>query len=245
MVEAAYSRDANNNFVEQFNPNLKAARSTHFEIGSKWLPNPSTRLDAAWFQIDTDNEIVAALSSNGKTAYANAAQTKRSGFEMALRQQHNEHWRSQASATFIHATYEAGSASYSPPNGNNLPAIPKHQLFASLQWSEKSFANATQKRPLGMQANLDVIHRASMWANDANSASTADYALAPSYTVVNARVRQRYQAGSAHVEAFVGVDNLTNKDTVSSVIVNQSSKQYFEPGLPRTWVVGVQSQIPL
>jgi iron complex outermembrane receptor protein len=245
MVEAAYSRDTNNNFVEKFNPNLKASRSTHLEIGTKWLPTPSTRFDAAWFQIHTDDEIVAALTSNSKTAYANAAQTKRNGFEMALRQQYNEHWRSQASATFIQATYEAGSASYSPPNGNDLPAIPKRQLFASLQWSEKGFAIAGPKRPLGLEANLDVIHRSSMWANDANTTTSSDYALAHSYTVFNARVRQRYQVGSARVEAFVGVDNLTNKDTVSSVIVNQSSKQYFEPGLPRSWVVGVQSQIPL
>jgi hypothetical protein len=43
----------------------------------------------------------------------------------------------------------------------------------------------------------------------------------------------------------LGVDNVTNKDTISSVIVNQSKQQYFEPGLPRSWVIGVQSQIPL
>jgi len=29
------------------------------------------------------------------------------------------------------------------------------------------------------------------------------------------------------------------------VIVNQSKQQYFEPGLPRSWIVGVTSQIPL
>jgi hypothetical protein len=62
---------------------------------------------------------------------------------------------------------------------------------------------------------------------------------------LNARVRQRYQVGPALVEAFIGIDNLTNKDTVSSVIINQFSKQYFEPGLPRSWVIGVQSRIPL
>ena len=56
---------------------------------------------------------------------------------------------------------------------------------------------------------------------------------------------KRYKIGSARVEAFVGVDNLTNKDTVGSVIINQFSKQYFEPGLPRSWVIGVQSQTPL
>ena len=245
MVEAAYSRDSSNNFVEKFNPNLQASRSKHLEIGSKWLATPSTRIDAAWFQIDTTNEIVAALSSSGKTAYDNAAQTKRDGFELAIRNQHTSNWRSQASASVINATYQAGSASYSPPNGNSLPAIPKQQLFASVQWSEKGFAQAGQKPKMGLEAGLDVVYRSSMWGNDANTATSANYALAPSHTLLNARVRQRYQIGSARVEAFVGVDNLTDKDTVGSVIINQFSKQYFEPGLPRSWVIGVQSQIPL
>ena len=244
MAEAAYSRDANNNLVEKFNPNLQASRSKHLELGTKWLPSATTRIDAAWFQIDTQNEIVAVTSS-GKTAYDNAAQTKRDGFELAVRHQHSAHWRTQASATVMKATYEAGTASYSPPNGNSLPAIPKRQLFASLQWTEKGFAPAGQKPALGLEAGLDLISRSSMWANDANSATPTDYALAPGYSMLNARVRQRYQVGPARIEAFVGVDNLTNKDTVSSVIVNQSSMQYFEPGLPRAWVVGVQSQIPL
>ncbi len=245
MVEAAYSRDTNNNFVEKFNPNLQASRSKHLELGTKWLATPSTRIDAAWFQIDTENEIVAALASNGKTAYDNAAQTKRNGFEFAIRNQHTTHWRTHASASFINATYQAGSASYSPPNGNSLPAIPKRQMFASVQWSEKGFAPIGQKSALGLEAGLDVVHRSSMWGNDANTTTSSDYALAPSYTLLNARVRQRYQVGSARIEAFVGIDNLTDKNTVGSVIINQFSKQYFEPGLPRSWVVGLQSQIPL
>jgi len=244
MVEAAYSRDSSNNFLEKFNPNLQASRSNHLELGTKWLATPNTRMDAAWFQIDTDNEIVAALASNGKTAYDNAAKTKRNGLEFAIRNQHTNHWRTQASASVIHATYEAGSTSYSPPNGNSLPAIPKRQLFASVQWSENGFASAGQKPRLGIEAGLEVVHRSSMWANDANT-TTADDALAPSYTLLNARVRQRYQVGPARMEAFVGIDNLTDKKAVGSVIINQFSKQYFEPALPRAWVIGVQSQIPL
>lgn len=244
MVEAAYSRDSSNNFVEKFNPSLQASLSNHLELGTKWLPTANTRLDAAWFQIDTTNEIVAALASNGRTAFDNAAQTKREGFELALRQQHTANWRTQTSATFLNATYQAGSASYSPPNGNSMPAIPKRQLFAGLQWSEKGFAQAGQKPALGMEAGLDLIHRASMWANDANTTTSANYALAPSYTLLNARMRQRYQVGAARVEAFIGVDNLTNINTVSSVIINQFSNQYFEPALPRAYVVGVTSQIP-
>jgi iron complex outermembrane receptor protein len=244
MVEAAYSRDSSNSVVEKFNPNLQASRSKHLEIGTKWLPSLNTRVDAAWFRIDTENEIVPWLS-NGKTTYDNAAQTKRDGFELAIRQQHTPNWRSQASASIINATYQAGSASYSPPNGNSLPAIPKQQLFAAVQWSEKGFVQAGQKPKTGLEAGIDVVHRSSMWGNDANTTTSADYALASGYTLLNARVRQRYQVGSARVEAFFGVDNLTNKNTVGSVIINQFSKQYFEPGLPRSWVIGVQSQIQL
>lgn len=251
MSEAAYTLTAPTTIKGQFNPNLLASRSKHLEIGSKWLPSPSTRLDAAWFQIQTENEIVTARSSGGKTAYANASSTTRDGFEFALRHQYDSHWRSHTSATFMNATYDKSFSNFvngttnNVAAGNTLPAIPKRQLFASLQWSEKGFASAGNKPALGLEAGLDLISRSGMWANDTNSSSSADYALASGFSQLNARVRQRYQVGPARVEAFVGVDNLTNKDTVSSVIVNQSSKQYFEPGLPRSWVIGVQSQIPL
>lgn len=251
MSEAAYTLTAPTTIKGQFNPNLLASRSKHLEIGSKWLPSPSTRLDAAWFQIQTENEIVTARSSGGKTAYANASSTTRDGFEFALRHQYDSHWRSHTSATFMNATYDKSFSNFvngttnNVVAGNTLPAIPKRQLFTSLQWSEKGFASAGNKPALGLEAGLDLISRSGMWANDTNSSSSADYALASGFSQLNARVRQRYQVGPARVEAFVGVDNLTNKDTVSSVIVNQSSKQYFEPGLPRSWVIGVQSQIPL
>jgi iron complex outermembrane recepter protein len=118
-------------------------------------------------------------------------------------------------------------------------------LFASLQWSEKGFSSVGHKPALGLEAAVDLISRSSMWANDTITQSVTNYSSAPGYAQINGRVRQRYQIGAARVEAFVGVDNLTNKDTISSVIINQSSQQYFEPGLPRSWIVGLSSQIPL
>ncbi len=250
LSEAAYSFTTNpingsKTINEQFNPNLLASRSRHLEIGSKWLATPSARVDAAWFQIDTENEIVSAYSSGGKTAYANASQTKRDGFEFALRNQYSSHWRTHASATFMHATYAEGNASFSPTPGLNLPGIPKRQLFTTLQWSEKGFSQSGQKPALGLEAGLDFISRSNIWANDTLTSTVNSYSSAPGYAQLNARVRQRYQVGPARVEAFVGVDNLTNKNTVSSIIINQSSQQYFEPGLPRSWVLGLQSQIPL
>ncbi len=251
MSEVAYTPNGIQNPSAKFNPNLAASTSHHLELGMKWLPTQNTRIDAAWFQIGTDNEIVTYRNSGGRTAYVNASKTTRDGFEFALRHQINSHWRSQASATFINATYDQAFTSTTSTStvpvaaGNNLPAIPKRQLFAAMQWSEKGFASIGKKPALGLEAGLDLISRSSMWANDTNTTTATDFGLAPGFVQLNARIRQRYQVGPARVEAFVGVDNLTNKDTVSSVIVNQSKQQYFEPGLPRSWIVGLQSQIPL
>ncbi len=256
LSEAAYKTGTNNTIDTSFNRTLLASRSKHLEVGTKWHPTPMTRVDAAWFQINTENEIVTQLSRGGKTSFANAPRTLRDGFELALRTQHSGNWRSQASATIMNANYEDAFSSSSVrvvngspvvtnttiPSGNQLPAIPKRQLFGSLQWSEKGFAQAGQKPQLGLEAGIDLVHRSSIWASDSNSASDG---LAPGYSIFNARVRQRYQVGTARLEAFVGIDNLTNKSTVSSVIVNQAATQYFEPGLPRNWVVGLTSKIPL
>ncbi len=248
LAEAAYTLTAPTVIKGQFNPNLLASRSKHLELGTKWQPTSATRIDAAWFQIKTADEIVTARSSNGQTAFTNASKTVRDGFELSLRNQHSSHWRSQISGTVMNATYDQAFSSVisgtpvTVAAGNSLPAIPKQQLFASLQWSEKGFSAAGQKPALGTEFGIDWINRSSMWASDTNSAVDG---LAPGYSVFNARARQRYQVGAARVEAFVGIDNLTNQSTVSSVIVNQASKQYFEPGLPRNWVVGLTSQIPL
>jgi len=253
LSEVAYKLGSSTNTIDpSFNKALAASGSHHLELGTKWLPSSSMRVDAAWFHIRTDHEIVTALSSGGKAAFANASETLREGLELAVRNQWGAHWRSQLSATAMHATYQQAFTSISVKNGvatstvipagNSLPGIPNQQLFASLQWSAKGFSAAGQKPAMGTEAGIDWIRRSRMWASDTNAAADG---LAPGYSILNARVRQRYQVGSARVEAFVGVDNLTNQTTVSSVIVNQANKQYFEPGLPRNWLLGLQAQIPL
>ena len=94
---------------------------------------------------------------------------------------------------------------------------------------------------MGTELSLDWVARSQVWASDLNTPGTS----AAGFGLLNARARQRYSWGHAQIEAFVGIDNLTNKDMVGSVIINQKASRYFEPGLPRNWVMGVQSRIPL
>ncbi len=235
LAEAAYT-NVSGAIQPLFNPNLRASTSRHLEVGSKWAISPSSRLDVAVFQIKTADEIVVDLSVSGQSAFRNATETQRQGLELAWRQQLSSQWRTVASATVMNATYERAFGTVSA--GKQLPGVPARQLFASVQWARQGFAAVGQKPVLGPQASLDWLARSSVWANDTNTAQAAGYGL------LNAKVRQRYQVGSARLDVFAGIDNLANRRTVGSVIVNQASSQFFEPGLPRNWTAGMQFQQP-
>ena len=59
------------------NLGLRAASSRHTEVGLKTQLLKATRLDVAAFQIASDDEIVVASSSGGRTVYTNAGRTRR------------------------------------------------------------------------------------------------------------------------------------------------------------------------
>ena len=189
------------------------------------------------FRIKTDNEIVTSLSVGGRTAFTNASETLREGLELSARHAFNSNWRTQMTATVMSAEY----AGVSTLAGKSLPGIPQKQLFTSISWSENGFQNTSKKQLQGKAASLDWIARSGLWANDVNDASGA----AHGYGLLNARLKQVFAWGSANVEAYLGVDNLTDKKVISSVIINQASRQYFEPLLPRNWVTGISTKLSL
>jgi iron complex outermembrane receptor protein len=91
----------------------------------------------------------------------------------------------------------------------------------------------------GKEASLEWVARSKLWASDNNDISSA----APGYGVLNARFKQRFVAGHYRLEAFLGIDNLLSKKAVSSVIINQANKQYFESALPLNWTLGVTATL--
>ena len=234
LSESVYTKSGNA-VVGLFNANLVPSRSQHLELGSKWTPSPSTRFDAAVFRIKTDNEIVTSLSVGGRTAFTNASETLREGLEFSARHALNSNWRTQLTATVMSAEYASGTALA----GKSLPGIPQKQLFTSLSWAEYGFQNASKKPLQGKTASLDWVARSGLWANDLNDASGA----APGYGLINAKLKQGFAWGQANFEAYLGVDNLTDKKAVSSVIINQAGRQYFEPLLPRNWVIGISTKL--
>lgn len=242
LAEAAYTVE-NNALKGVFNTSLLASRSRHVEVGAKWAPSPAARIDAALFRITTENELVTLKSTGGKTAYKNAARTLREGAELSWQNQWSPQWRSQLSVAVLRALYDEDFVSGTTPitAGKRMPGIPEQQLYASVQWAEQGFASKITPHPPGWSASVDWVARSALWGNDLNDSD----ARVSGQGVLNMRLRHRSLWGAVRAEGWLGVDNLTDRAFVGSVIVNQSSKQYFEAGLPRNWMLGLKLSVPL
>jgi iron complex outermembrane receptor protein len=161
----------------------------------------------------------------------------REGAEVSADRLWGASWRTQFSWTWIDAVYDQPFGQVAA--GNAMPAIPSQIAFASLFWAQAGWAPARVTPRPGLEAGVEWHARSRLWADDGNAAP------APGYGVFNARARHRVQAGPVMVEVFAGIDNLTDRRTIGSVIVNQAQRQYYEPGLPRSALLGLSARLPL
>ena len=249
LAEVAY-RPGGATPLATFNPLLNAASSQHREIGAKWLPAPGSRLDLAAYQIDSRDEIVVQASASGRTAFVNAPGTQRTGLEAAGTTLVTPQTRVSLSANVIDATFSQGF-NYSKPvlAGYKLPGIPKNFVFSELLWSSTAFDSAPSRaRPgsmtpgSGVRLGLELMHAGSIYADDNNLQAGS---TAPGYTVLNAVASKAWAIGRAQLTTYARIENLTDKTYVGSVIVNQASQKYFEPGAARNWIAGLRLNLPL
>ncbi|MBH2845412.1 TonB-dependent receptor [Serratia marcescens] len=207
------------------NIGLQPSTSDTVELGSK-LRLGNGLVSAALFQTDTDNELVVAESSGGRTSYANAGKTRRRGLELALDQEFALDWRLHMAWTLLDATYRSdmcGKAVCTPaqtiPTGNRLPGIARNMGYASLAFTP----------PEGWHAGAELRYMSDIQANDANSAQ------APSYTVAGVNAGYRFTWNRWALDVFSRVDNVFDRRYVGSVIVNEGNGRYFEPAPGRNW----------
>jgi iron complex outermembrane receptor protein len=231
LAEVAYIDGSNGSTTPDtaFNPNVKASYSQHYELGLKWLPSRSHRFDATLFQTETKDEIVVSQNASGRISYKNASGTTRTGLELSSYNLLSNHWRGNVALSWIDAVYA---------NGNKLPGIPQHFLFSELVWSSQA-APAPKVRTLGTTAGVEMISAGRLYAKDDNTAS------ADGYTVLNLKASHAWQVGKGRVTTYARVDNVTDQKYVGSVIVNQSSNQFFEPAPGVNYTVGLSLMVPL
>jgi len=173
-------------------------------------------LTAALFRTRTDDEIATATNVNGRATFKNAGKTQRDGFELSWTHQTAGHWRTQLALTWLDARY------LDPAIGQRIPGIARQSVFASFGYAP----------PEGWHAGAEVRALSRIFANDGNTASAPGYALAALHA------GYRKQVDRWDLDAFVRVDNLFNRRTIGSVIVNEGNARYFEPAPGRNWTVG-------
>jgi iron complex outermembrane receptor protein len=205
---------------------LQASRSTHLEAGAKWRPTATQRLDLAVFSADTDDEIVVATNTGGRSTFRNAGRTARRGVELAWAAALSPAWRAQAAATWLRADFVDGfgDGADAVAAGNRLPGVPSRRLWGGLAW--------TPDPRRGPFAGLDLVHTGSIATDDRNSDAAA------SSTIASVRAGWRHVVGPWRLAAWARVDNATDAAYVGSVIVNESQRRYFEPSPGRAWFVG-------
>ena len=80
-----------------------------------------------------------------------------------------------------------------------------------------------------------------MYAADTNISNSNS----SGYVVINIRMIAKQKWQNWTFTEFARVNNLTDIYYVGSVIINQTSSQYFEPAPGRNWVIGVQGSFKL
>lgn len=238
LNEVAYNSNAT---VSGLNVTLKPARSQQAEVGLK-SQSPSGRTwQAALFQATTHDEIAVLSNDSGRSRFQNAGRTTRRGVEFSIAGNLAAGWSTQWAYTYLNAVYKdpffscyvatctpgAPLASNRPlqvTSGNLLPGIPRQNLFADVIW---------RRYDGGLETGLEWRANARVATDDLNTQ------FAPGYGVASARLSFTQRMGGWRLKEFVRVDNITAKNYVGSVIVNQSNKQFYEPALGRTWLVGL------
>lgn len=157
-------------------------------------------------------------------------------------------WRTSLSASIIQAKFsQTFTTNGNTVNaGNRLPGIPQHFLFAELLWADKGYSGGVPKPEPGAQAGIELVSSGKVHVNDINFDSTASSdSEATSYTVFNLKASHAWRVGKGDLTAYARIDNITDRQYIGSVIVNQSFRRFYEPAPGRNWTVGLRLNVPL
>ncbi len=225
------------NGIGGFNAALKGQGSRQFEMGAKWRQGAFSA-DLTAFLADTSDEIGVNTNSGGRQSFQNVGRTRRSGFEASGAWQIAAAWRASVAFTVLDAKYVDGfltcpgipctttGAKVAVAAGNRIAGTQRGSAFAELAWRGGMLGDwAIEARGMSQTA-----------VNDRND----DFAGA--YVVMNLRASREWALGGdgLRLQVLGRIDNLADRVHAGSVIVNEANARFFEPGAPRSALLGVR-----
>ena len=236
LIEMAYSPSNG-----AFNFNLQPATSNNYEIGAKAFIGENTRANVAIFKTDTSNEIVVANSVSGRSTYQNAGGTERSGVELSVDSDFGSGFAGYASYAYLDATYSdpfcsaaiASSTSACTKksgtwvqSGKTIPGAYRQTAFAEISWKHT---------PTGFSTAIDTHIVDKVYVSDKSTAT------APGYATVNWHGGFTQAVSKWRIAEFLRIENILDRNYVSSVKINDSNGQYYEAGANRNWLLGLNA----
>lgn len=213
LTELAYRNEGSG-----LNRELGPSTNDQWEWGIKHQLPRDWRLHLAFFGIESDNEILVDQSTDGRTTYRNASETSREGAELTINGALTQQLNLLVSYSYIDAVFGEG-----PLQGNQLPGVAESQGYLRLNW----------------QPTEQWLVQVSGQYRDETPVNDANDTFAPSYTTWNFAASREWQWANSELDVWARVDNITDKEYVSAVVVNQGSGRSFEPGIGRQASVGI------
>jgi len=224
--------------VVELDPEL----SWNYELGVRSEPSPGLRVDATWFRMDYENQVVPASVAGGHGAtLTNGGETLHQGFELGAKLDFGEAFSipldlfARVAYTLIPtAEFQggrfstvAGSTTVSV-DGNRLPYAPENLLNASFGYRHSS----------GLDLFLEAVLVGEQFADDLNSidpSADGQRGLIPGHTIWNATAN--YEWNENRCTLFVTVKNLTDRLYIAD------RARGIVPGSPRLVQVGVRFRL--
>lgn len=228
FIEAAYDNVSSG--AGKPNLSLKPSESNNFELGLKSFLNDYTRLNLTLFHISTKNEIVVNQTNAGRSSYTNANDSKRDGLELSLDSNFDHGFTTYFSYTYLDARFDS---SYQNANlntiksGNRIPGTYKSQIYGELAWRHPAF---------GFFSALEGRYNSQVYVNDINSDK------APSYTIFNVRAGFEQALSHWRFKEYLRLENLTDKNYIGAIRVNDGNGLFFEPAAGRNYLLGLSAQ---
>jgi Fe(3+) dicitrate transport protein len=213
--------------------------SWNYELGLRSLLHSGVRVEATFFRLDYENQIVPASVAGGLGAtLTNGGETLHQGFEFTaridtgtmLRSDHNLYFRS--AYTWLPDAKFMGRRLSSIPGfntvsvtGNRLPYAPEHLVNFTLGYSGAS----------GLDALIEANYVSRQFGDDLNTVNpTPDgqRGLIPSYIAWNTTCN--YKVESWHATFFISVKNLFGRTYIVDRV------RGLLPGIPRLVQAGVK-----
>ncbi|MEO8398259.1 MAG: TonB-dependent receptor [Ignavibacteriaceae bacterium] len=228
-----------------FNTNLKPEQNKSYEFGYRGNLFGNLFYNASFYKLYIKKIFIpyqVSTEQSEEVFYKNAGSAVNNGIEFSLNWLRQNIFNVSAAYTFMDFKYKDFIETELIKNnfesfqlgGNEVPGIPKQKISLGF----------TYKFLFGLIADIFMNLSDQFFTNDFNgpepnsSGKISDF-INDSYFTTDFNISYNFIFGIAHIDLFLGVNNILNKWYNSSIVPNAALNRFYEPAPRRNWNSGI------